>query len=474
MLLASQACIVLTDDRVHRLLGQAIDGARPRLGCQRVGTLRRRYTTGREEPVTPEALALVQFSSGSTVDPKPVALTHQNLTAMCQALKTMLVAPRGVDDTGVCWLPLYHDMGLIGCLLFAAYYPGNLVLISPQDFLARPALWLRALARHEACFSAGPNFAYGVCEKRIKDEDLEGLNLEHWQAALCGAEPISASTLQRFNARFARFGLRPDILMPVYGLSEASLAVTFTPPRGLRTLIVDPDALGRSGEAQLTDALFGRELVSVGSPIPGVELQVRDGEGKPLPERKQGRIYVRGPSVMGGYFGATEATARALQNGWLDTGDLGFHHEGELYLTGRAKDLVIIRGANHAPQEFEDCLYDVAGVRTGCAVALGFFPPGQDEEALLILAERGREQVERLEDRIREVVMARTGVRPHTVELLTPGTLPRTSSGKLRRQEALQQYLSGELRPPRDVTALTLGWEAVLSSLAFARSRRPS
>jgi acyl-CoA synthetase (AMP-forming)/AMP-acid ligase II len=176
---------------------------------------------------------------------------------------------------------------------------------------------------------------------------------------------------------------------------------------------------------------------------------------------------------MAGYFQAREATALAIQDGWLDTGDLGFHHQGELYLTGRAKDLVIIRGANHPPQEFEDCLHDTPGVRAGCAVALGFVPPGEEEESLLILAEQGPDQVGGLEERIREVIMARTGVRPHTVQVLAPGTLPRTSSGKLRRQEALRQYLAGELRPPSDVSVWTLGWETVRSSLAFARSRWP-
>nr|UXE45712.1 4-hydroxyphenylalkanoate adenylyltransferase [uncultured bacterium] len=473
MLCASSASLVVTNGPIQRLLGQAVAGARPPLGCTTVEELQARQETLPLLPVSPDDLALIQFSSGSTVDPKPVALTHRQLLAQCAALHRLVPPREGALECAVCWLPLYHDMGLIGLFLNAAYYPGHLVLISPEDFLARPALWLRAMGRHRALASAAPNFAYGLCVKRISDGELEGVDLSHWRIALCGAEPVSPVTLRRFAERFGRFGFPGDALMPVYGLSEATLAVTFSPPRALRTVVADPERLAQDGVLEVTKRFWGRELVSVGAPIPGMEIQIRGEAGEDLPEGHQGRIHVRGPSVMRGYFDAPEASARALTDGWLDTGDLGVVREGELFLTGRTKDLIIIRGANHAPQEFEDCLYDVGGVRAGCAVALGYHPPGVEGEALLLLVEHGRDSRERLAERVREAVGQRTGIRPHHVEVLPPGTLPRTSSGKLRRQEALRQYLNGELRPPRDVNAFTLGWEAVRSTLAFARARRP-
>jgi acyl-CoA synthetase (AMP-forming)/AMP-acid ligase II len=300
---------------------------------------------------------------------------------------------------------------------------------------------------------------------------MEGVDLSAWRYALDGAEPVAMATLRRFADRFRRWGLRPDALRPVYGLSEASLAVTASPPaREPRALSVDARALAARG------LLIGgsREVVSVGRPVPGFEVEVRDEQGRALPERRVGRVLARGPSVMAGYFGAPEATARALgPGGWLDTGDLGFVADGELYITGRAKDLVIIRGANHAPQEFEECLNGVEGVRTGATAALSIVPEGSDEEALLILAERAAGADEAgLRERVREAVLAGTGIRPHAVEILEPGTLPRTSSGKLRRREALRRYLAGELCAPARVGKLRLAAIVARSALALARAGR--
>jgi len=218
-----------------------------------------------------------------------------------------------------------------------------------------------------------------------------------------------------------------------------------------------------------------REVVSVGRPVPGVEVEVRDGEGRALPERRLGQVHVRGPSVMMGYLGDAAASGRAVSAGWLDTGDLGFHAGGELFLHGRARDLVILRGANHAPEEFEACLEGIPGLRPGCAVALGHLPPGGDGEELVILAERARGAGSGAEDLARaagEAVLARTGVRPGTVRILEPGTLPRTSSGKMRRAEALARFQAGTLLAPRRVNALSLAREMVRSGLAYGRSRR--
>jgi fatty-acyl-CoA synthase len=464
MLKVSGAALVLSDRRVNLLLGPALEAAPPPLGCSTVAELLEHHEEAERE-VPPEALGLIQFSSGSTVDPKPVALTHHALLAQCAALKALLPLPEGSTETGVSWLPLYHDMGLIGCLLLAVYWPGTLCLIPPELFLARPALWLRALSRTRATISPAPNFAYGLCLKRVRDEELAGVDLSHWKYALNGAEPVSVATAEAFSRRFARFGFRPEALMPVYGLSEASLAVTFTAGEGpKRALSVNPSILARDGHL----APGARRIASVGRPVPGVELEVRAGGG-PVVEGRVGRIYVRGPSLMREYFGQPEATAEAMALGWLDTGDLGFVDSGELFICGRAKDVVIIRGANHAPQEFEECLDGLEGVRTGCAVAVGYVPPGNEEEALLVLVETTPEAPADLRERVSSAIVERTHVRPHAVELLAPGTLPRTSSGKLRRGEALRRHLAHELVAPPKLTALGLGKEVAKSALAHAR-----
>jgi acyl-CoA synthetase (AMP-forming)/AMP-acid ligase II len=399
-----------------------------------------------------------------------VALTHRALGAQVASL-TALVRPTPADAL-VSWLPLYHDMGLIGCLLGAASYPGPLVLLPPEHFLARPALWLRAIARHRGTISAAPSFAFAYCADRIRDEELAGCDLSPWRIALDGAEPVSAPALRRFAARFAPFGLDPRALMPVYGLSEAALAVTFSPPRWPpRTARVDARRLAVDGEV----AEGGREVASVGVPVPGVEIEIRGRGGAVLPEGRLGRIFVRSPSLMREYLGQPEATAAALPGGWLDTGDLGFAREGELHVHGRAKDAVVVHGANRAPEEFEACLEGLPGLRPGCAVALGV--AGDDgEEGLVLLAERARTASPAgdagLSEAVRRAVTERTGVAPREVRVLAPGTLPRTSSGKLRRGEARRRLAAGALSPPARASTLGLARDLARSALALARARR--
>ncbi|RPH68892.1 MAG: fatty acyl-AMP ligase [Myxococcaceae bacterium] len=469
MLRLSGAVALLSDARVGRLLGEAVRRAGPRLGLRNVAGLREAGAGPVARPADPGALAVVQFSSGSTVDPKPVALSHRAVLAQTDALRALMP-----DDTpddpqlGVSWLPLYHDMGLIGCLLSALTYPGPLVLLGPEVFLGRPALWLRALSRHRGTMSVAPSFAYAVCARRVKDAEMEGVDLSRWRLALNGAEQVSVEAARRFSERFSRCGFRPAALMPVYGLAEATLSVTFSPPRApLRSVAVDPVELARVGRVRPG----GRVLASVGMPMPGVSVEVRDESGAVVSEGVVGRIFARGPSVMDEYLGQPEATRAVLDGGWLDTGDLGFVQEGELVVCGRAKDVVVLRGANHAPQEFEDALDGVPGVRVGCGVALGFVPPGGDGEELLLLVETAPEAGTDLMDRIRAAVAERTGVRPHTVQLLSPGTLPRTSSGKLRRSEALRRWATDTLHPPARVTAVRMVGEMLRSAIALARAR---
>ncbi len=462
MLDAVQAKVVVSDRRVKLLLGKAIDLARPALGCPTVGDLLESKLEA-ERPVKPESIAVIQFSSGSTVDPKAVALTHANLVSQVTALEQMM----GPGNVGVSWLPLYHDMGLIGCLLSAVYQAGHLVLLPPELFLAKPSLWLRAISRHRATVSPAPNFAYGLCLKRVHDEDLVGVDLSSWRLALNGAEPVSPETIEQFAQRFSTLGFRREALMPVYGLSEASLAVTFTSPTEEKK-VVRIDAMRLASKGEVTPG--SRGLVSVGKPVPGAELEVRSEEGAVLGERAVGRIFTRGVSVMAGYFGNPEATARALHDGWLDTGDLGFVQDGELFVCGRAKDVVIIRGANHAPQEFEECLENVRGVRIGCAVAVGFVPADASDEQLLMLVEKSNESANDVAENVSAIVNARTGIKPHTVVLLEPGTLPRTSSGKLRRRESLKRYLANTLEAPEEVNALTMGRELAKSMMGHAKA----
>ncbi len=469
MLQLSSAVVLLSDGRVGRLLGEAVRRAGPRLGLRPVAALRDSGAAPLAYPADAGALALVQFSSGSTVDPKPVALSHRAVLAQADALRALMPDDTPEDpQLGVSWLPLYHDMGLIGCLLSAMTYPGPLVLLGPEVFLGQPALWLRALSRHRGTVSVAPSFAFSVCARRVKDEEMEGADLSRWRLALNGAEQVSVDAARRFSERFARWGFRSEALMPVYGLAEAALAVTFSPPRSpLRTVLVDSLELAREGRVRPGP----RVLASVGIPVPGVTVEIRDEAGAVVPEGVVGRIHARGPSIMEGYLGQPEATRAALDGGWLDTGDLGFVKDGELVVCGRAKDVVVLRGANHAPQEFEDALEGVKGVRTGCAVALGFSPPGGDGEELLLLVETTPDAGPDLVDRIRAAVAERTGVRPHAVQLLVPGTLPRTSSGKLRRSEALRRWTTGTLHPPARVNAIRLVAAMLRSALALARAR---
>ena len=457
MLGAARARILLTDTRLWRILGETVRHASLPLGCVLTADVRGAPLV---RAAAPHDLAMVQFSSGTTVDPKPVALSHANVLSNVRAITAFIVAADGTAEAGVNWLPLYHDMGLIGCVFPALCLPGSLTLLGPELFIGRPALWLRTLGRTRATVSPAPNFAYGLCVDRVTDAEMEGVDLSHWRLALNGAEPVSPATLRRFVARFSRWGLRPEALTPVYGLAEASFAVTFSDWRTpFRTVRFDRAALAE-GRAEPDDA--GTELVSVGPPLPGVEIDV--------PVDRVGPVRVRGPSVMAGYLHQPERTAATVVDGWLDTGDLGFLHEGELYLAGRAKDVVILRGRNHAPHEIEQAVDAVEGVRTGCAAAVAWRPEDAEEEQLVVFVE-ARTGTEGLADRCRDAVLEATALLPALVVVLAPGTLPRTSSGKIRRAETLRLWLAGELVPPEQVGPWMLAGALARGTLAHWRVR---
>jgi len=498
MLAACDALVVLADGRVKRFLGEAVAAARPRLGCRTLAELPAvpaaavaaaagavtSASAALGEGPRPDDLALIQFSSGTTVAPKAVALSHRAVVAQTEILSGCWSDREGLRHSCASWLPLYHDMGLIGCVFPALARDATLTLLPPELFVARPALWLRAIGRYGATISPAPNFGYSLCLTRVADAEMAGVDLSCWRAALNGAEPVAPGVLRAFTRRFARWGLSPAALTPVYGLSEAALAVTFSAlDRPCRSGWYDREALAEERLARrVSPGAQGagvperaQEIVSVGRPLPGFRLAVRDPQGHELPAGRVGRLWVSGPSLMQGYLSDPEGTARTLRAGWLDTGDLGFLDDGELFLTGRAKDLIILRGRNHSPAEIEQAVDALPGARAGCAVAVSWLPDGAAGEVLALFVERSRHatpaELAALPDACREAVLAATGLALDLLEVLAPGTLPRTSSGKLQRSETLRLHLAGKLTPPAPVTPLRLARAAARSGLGYARWR---
>jgi 1-acyl-sn-glycerol-3-phosphate acyltransferase len=400
--------------------------------------------------------ALIQYTSGSTGAPKGVLLTQGNLLANVDAVAAGLRAQP--TDVGVSWLPLYHDMGLIGTWLFCMHNALPLDLQSPLSFLARPERWLWAIHERQATLTAAPNFAYELCASRVPERALEGLDLSSWRCALNGAEPVSPETLERFTRRFARYGFRPDAMLPVYGLAECSVGLCFPPPgRAPRISRVDRARFESQRVAEPSSAADALRFVSVGTPLPEHEVRIVDEDGLDLPAGHVGRLAFRGPSMTSGYFRREDATAAiTLPGGWLDSGDLAFELEGEVHIAGRVKDLIIKAGRNLVPQEIEELAAEVPGVRRGCVVAFGVADAASGTERLVVVAEtRATAGAER--DAIAAAVTERLsealGLPPDTVAMAPPGAVLKTSSGKVRRAETRQLFLDGALgrgaRTPR-------------------------
>lgn len=397
--------------------------------------------------------ALIQYTSGSTGNPKGVLLTHRNLLANIRSIgKAIQVSP---SDVGVSWLPLYHDMGLIGSWLFCFYFGIPITLLSPLAFLSRPERWLWAIHTHRATLTPAPNFAYEICARRIGSERIEGLDLSSWRVALNGAEPVSPETLARFTKRYAPHGFKPEALFPVYGMAEASVALTF-PPLGRPPRIerVSRERFERNGEAAPAGPSEPAplEFVSCGLPLPDHEVQITDENGAPAGERTVGQVFFRGPSCTSGYYRQPEATRSLFKNGWLVSGDLGFMAEGELFITGRKKDLIIKGGRNLYPYEIEEAAGEVAGVRKGCVAAFGIKEADQGTEKVVVVAETketGSGALAELASAITDRVASATGVPPDRVVLVPPGTVPKTSSGKIQRPACREAYLAGSLAGDR-------------------------
>ena len=472
MLTKIGARFLITDSRVRKLLGPAVESV-PVL--EKVMDADKLLGNDPWSPVevNPESPAFLQFSSGTTVEPKAVCISHinllHNLEMIAHFFRMLSDQEAKAAQGGVCWLPLYHDMGLVGCSYIGLYYPGTVTYIGPEQFIARPRIWLQTLSRYKGVISPAPNFAYGLCLSKIKDEDMKGVDLSSWEIALNGAEPIDTEMMNRFCDRFARWGFRKEAMTPVYGLAEAGLAVSFSDFRTLPAVDeFDRDVLSEEGRAVPGK---GRSLPSLGKPMIGLAVEIWDEDGTPLQDGHVGKIMVRGPSITRGYFNDPDITASTIRDGWLDTGDLGFFHDGNLYVAGRIKDLIIVRGRNYSPQEIEELLTGVDGMRTGCAVAVSQMVEDEGEQ-LIVLAERdARSQVsnEELISQIEERIVTGISLTPYHVEILAPGTLPRTSSGKMRRADALRMFQTGELLPPERMSTLKVFKEIGKSQIAWGR-----
>src|SRR5579864_4054132 len=430
----------------------------------------------------PGDLALLQYTSGSTGNPKGVMLTHANLLDNVRAIGEALGMRS--DDIGVSWLPLYHDMGLIGSWLMPLYFGLPVVVLSPLAFLSRPARWLRAFHRYGGTMGAAPNFAYELAAAKISDEEIQGIDLSTWRAALNGAEPVLPATLERFAARFAKCGFRRETLLPVYGLAEASLAVAIPPVgRGPRVDRLERATFAHEGRAVPAPPNASADdpnvisFVSAGPPVPRHEVRIANERGEDAGERVEGQLWFRGPSATQGYYRNAAATAalhpEGAEAGWINSGDRAYRAEGEIYITGRVKDIIIHAGHNLYPHEIEDAVARVPGVRKGCVVAFGAADPIAGTERLVIVAE-SRERNPAAQAQLAQAITARVaetlGLPPHVVEVVPPNVIPKTSSGKLRRDATKQRFLCGELNADAPPAWVQLARLAAASSAGRIRT----
>ncbi len=394
-------------------------------------------------------IALLQYTSGSTGNPKGVVLSHANLLANLRAWGR--AARFDSNDVAVSWLPLYHDLGLIGAWLGSLYNGGLLVLMSPLDFLARPERWLWAIHSHRGTASAAPNFAFELCLRRIEDRDIEGLDLGSWRLAANGAEPVIPDTLRRFTERFAAYGFRPEAMAPVFGLAECTVGLA-VPPMGRKPVTDRIERASFIERRRAVPAYAGEgqalEFVACGRVLPGHEMRIVDHEDRELPERSVGHLQFRGPSATCGYFRNPEETARLIHGEWLDSGDLGYIADGDLYISGRAKDTIIRGGRNLLPHALEDAIGGLPGVRKGCVAVFGVPDPAGATERLVVVAETREGEpsvIEELHRRINALAVELLETPVDEVVLAPPQSVLKTSSGKIRRAATRELYQRGKL-----------------------------
>jgi acyl carrier protein len=395
----------------------------------------------------PGDMGFLQYTSGSTGSPKGVVLSHANLMANVRAMGAAVSA--GPQDVFVSWLPLYHDLGLIGANFASLVIGFPTVLMSPLAFLSRPVSWMRAIHRHRGTMSGGPNFSFELCLRRIADEDMQGIDLSSWRFAFNAAEPVSPETIVAFEKRFSRYGLRQNCLSPSYGLAESSVGVAITAP-GVhwRADRLDRERFTRTGiavEAAPQDA-SPLIVIGCGTAIPGHDMRVVDAAGLELPDRHEGLLQFRGPSSTSGYYHNPAATKTLFAGEWLNTGDRAYLSEGVLFLTGREKDIIIRGGRNISPYELEQAVGDLAGIRRGCVAVFGSTDAATGTERVVVLAEMrelGASRHDDLKRMINEIAVTLIGAPADDIVLAPPGTVPKTSSGKIRRVAAREFYERG-------------------------------
>ncbi len=394
-----------------------------------------------------DSLCFLQYTSGSTAKPKGVMVTHDNLATNAYAFLGPAGIDKNEDDLGVSWLPLYHDMGLIGYVLGTLLYDLPVILMPTAMFARRPLRWLETVSRHKASVIYAPNFGYELATKRAKASDVEAFDLHAVRVAGCGAEPIRAQTLKAFADKFAPSGFKTKAFLPSYGLAESTLAVTFH-PQDTPLLIdrIDAEALsGGYAEPAAKTEEHTLELVSCGKPFPNHALRIATESGESLKERQVGEVQVKGPSVTPGYLADPEATQTSRFDGWLRTGDLGYLSDGNLFICGRMKDLIILRGANYYPQDLEWSVSELPLLSRRRAVA--FAADLLEGEKLVLVVEGARQDAQQIEDLVKQRVQATSGIAVHDVVVVKPGSIPLTSSGKPQRHKLRSMYEAGELRP---------------------------
>lgn len=393
-----------------------------------------------------DALAILQFTSGSTSDPKGVMLPHRQVGANLDAIAMGTALDPDVDVL-VSWLPLYHDMGLIGLMSLGMTTGTDLVLAAPQDFLAAPLRWAEWFDRYHGTATAGPNFSYSLLARALGR--APGLDLSRWRIALNGAEPIDPVTVEAFCAAGAAHKLDPRAVFPAYGMAEAVLAVSFPEPfSGMSVDVVDRRVLedNNFAAAMVPGSEGSRSLVKLGRAVKGLELRIVDTGGNPLIEREVGEVQVRGASVTPGYYKRPDATADAFEGEWLHTGDLGYFAEGELVVCGRSKDMIIVGGRNVFPEDVERAVSEVDGVRAGNVIAFGV-EGRKGKESIIVVAETKMNDTAATRRLVAERVLAAVGLPASEIVLVEPGTIPKTSSGKLQRSLCRTRYLGEELEP---------------------------
>ena len=408
-------------------------------------------TPGKLPGADPDDIAYLQYSSGSTRFPHGVAVTHRALLDNLHAHGIGLKVQE--SDRCVSWLPWYHDMGLVGCLLSPMSQQFSADYMKTEDFARRPLAWLDMITRNPGTtVSYSPTFGYDICSRRMSSQTRaeDRFDLSRWRIAGNGADMIRPDVMQAFVDCFAPAGFEAKVFCPSYGLAEATLAVSLMPPgEGIRLELVEENELSGCAAGAHDQPKRFRAVVNCGRPVTGIEVEARGPSGEVLPDRGIGKLFVRGTSVMHSYFRDEESTRAVLsEDGWLDTGDMGYMSHGYVFIVGRAKDMIIINGRNHWPQDIEWAVEQLPGFKSGDIAAFAITgPSGEETPAVLVHCRiSDNEERGRLRDEIRERVRAITGITP-VVELVPPRTLPRTSSGKLSRTKARNLYLSGEIQP---------------------------